>query len=118
MEDNIGNITLIFNEVMLSMLCINLYLFTDFVPSPQARYTLGWIFLYAVYLMVIVTFSVWCFDVYQMLKWQYIVYKFKRELARRKSRVLQHNKHVDIIGKHNPVKANVLYKKKNPVIAE
>lgn len=66
--------------------------------------------------MVIFTFAVWSYDVYLMVKWQYKVLKFKRELAIRKNKILQHNKHVDIIGKHNQVQTNVIYKKKNPVI--
>jgi hypothetical protein len=118
MDDYIGNVTLVFNEAMLSMLTINLFLFTEYVPDPIDRFKLGQIFLLLVYIMVAVTMGVWVFDVYLMLKWQYKLAKVKLEIARRKRRVLQHNKKVDKIGKHNSIETNVGYKRKTIIADE
>jgi hypothetical protein len=118
MDDYIGNVTLVFNEAMLSMLTINLFLFTEYVPDPIDRFKLGQIFLLLVYIMVAVTMGVWVFDVYLMLKWQYKLAKVKLEIARRKRRVLQHNKKVDKIGKHNSIETNVGYKRKTIIANE
>lgn len=65
MESRLGNQILVFNEVMISMLCIILYLFTDYVPSPEIRYEVaGWCFCYIVYLIIAVTMIVWLHDVF------------------------------------------------------
>lgn len=71
MHDRKSNQILFFNEIVISMLCINLYLFTDYVPNPIARYEIaGWGFCYGVYLLVIVTMVVWALDVYEIFYWQ------------------------------------------------
>jgi len=71
MNDSIGNSTLIFNELLITTLCIILFTFTEFVPYSLVRYNLGWIFLYLVYLVILITTGVWVLDVYQMTKRQY-----------------------------------------------
>lgn len=38
MNDMVDNFTLMFTEVMLSLLSINLYMFTDYIPNPVYRY--------------------------------------------------------------------------------
>lgn len=68
MEDNVSNQTLVFNEVVISMLCINLFMFTDYVPDPVVRYEIGWIFAYFVYFMFLVTMGVWLYDFIQMIR--------------------------------------------------
>jgi hypothetical protein len=118
MDESISNYTLIFNELVITFLCINLFIFTDYVPSALVRYQLGWIFLYFVYLVVLVTAGVWIFDFYQMIKRQYMILKFKHLMEQRKIKVIQHNTLVDIIGKHNPRNRNVVYKRRNLLIDE
>jgi len=84
MNDSIGNSTLIFNELVITTLCIILFTFTEFVPYSLIRYNLGWIFIYLVYLVILVTAFVWILDVYQMTKRQYLILKHKYILSRRK----------------------------------
>lgn len=38
MNDMVDNFTLMFTEVMLSLLSINLYMFTDYILNPVYRY--------------------------------------------------------------------------------
>lgn len=82
MDNLYGNQILFFNEIFISMLCIILYLFTDYIPNPIVRYEVaGWGFCYGVYILVIVTMIVWALDVYEIFRWQvrlrFFYYKLK-----------------------------------------
>lgn len=118
MDDAAGNQILIFNEILLSMLTIVLFVFTNFVPSPAVRYQFGWIFIYLVYFMIILTMGIWAIDVYFMVKRQLKIFFYKRKLRQRQNRVKQHNKTIDIIGRHNRPETNYMYKRRNLALGE
>ena len=47
-----NNTAQIFNEFSLLIICIMMFNFTDFIPDPEERYKVGWLFLYIIYLNV------------------------------------------------------------------
>jgi hemerythrin-like domain-containing protein len=53
-----------------------------------------------------------------MVRRQYLILKQKHEILKRKQKVVQHNKIVDVIGRHNPVENNVVFKRRNALVDE
>lgn len=86
------------------------------MPDAVIRYQLGWITIYLVYLLILVTSGIWAVDFYKMLRLQYLILKQKHEILKRKQRVNQHNKIVDVIGRHNPDENNIVFKRRTAVV--
>lgn len=102
MEDTEDNQSLIFNELILTVICVMLFGFTQYVPDSKIRYKLGWITVYLVYLLILITSGVWAVDFYKMCRRQFLICRYKHRLLQRKKKALQHNKVVDVIGRHRP----------------
>ena len=70
----------IFNEVTAIQLCYFMMCFTDWVPSTQTRYALGWIFIVIISLHLGVHMTILLYNTYTILK-----RKAKEKYYRRKS---------------------------------
>ena len=118
MEDTVDNQSLIFNELVLTTICVILFSFTQYVPDSKIRYQLGWITIYLVYLLILITSGVWAVDFYKMLRRQFLICRQKHRLNQRKQKVVQHNKIVDVIGRHRPLENNIMFKRRNALVDE
>jgi hypothetical protein len=58
-------------------------LLTDFVPSPLVRYTIGWFFIYVIYLQVGINTAFFLVDLYSTLKQLYKILRFKLIMSKR-----------------------------------
>ena len=51
-----------------------------------------------------------------MLRRQFLILRQKRRLLQRKQKVVQHNKIVDVIGRHRPEEKNIMFKRRNALV--
>ena len=56
MEKPLFNALATFNEVVLALMGYQMYLFTDYVPDPETRFSLGKVLLWLVYFDIVVNF--------------------------------------------------------------
>ena len=70
------------------------------------------------YLLILITSGVWAVDFYKMLRRQFLILRQKHRLLQRKQKVVQHNKIVDVIGRHRPEEKNIMFKRRNALVDE
>ena len=58
MIDMWNNSAQMFNEMSILFFCIMMHCFTDYIPDPEARYDVGWTFIYILYFVIAVNVSI------------------------------------------------------------
>ena len=97
MESDIFDFVAIFNEAILLLLSYLLFLYTEYVPSPEMRYMFGNIFLYLLYINFSVNLLLLCLEILRQIKRSYLRWKSHRE--QRKARNMKHEEKNKIFDK-------------------